>query len=91
MGKHNKVDALDPSLHAGRSLELSLGLEDTEAFDSRFFTNEKFGGLAIAANALKAWFSECWWKAGGWGYAVPVSLGVHDGHGDGKTIKLTER
>lgn len=91
LGQHNKVDPADSSLHAGRALELELGLERLEAFDPRFFSDEAFGGVDIAADALKAWFAECWWKAGGWDYLPTASLHVHDGYGDGKLVKLTER
>lgn len=91
LGKDNRVDAADPALFPGRSLELALGLADCEPFAARFFTDEKFGGMHIAANALKAWFAECWWKAGGWDYAIPASLQVHEGFGDGKPVKLTEK
>ncbi|MEW5787278.1 MAG: hypothetical protein AB1899_05435 [Pseudomonadota bacterium] len=91
LGKDNKVDAADPTLHAGRSLELALGFQACEQFDRRFTTDEKFGGIHLMANALKAWFAECWWKAGGWTYPVPVTLQVHDGFGDGKPVTLTEK
>lgn len=90
-GKGNRVDSADPSLFAGRSLELGIGLDGLEEFDPRFYTTEKFGGRNIVANALKAWLAECWWKAGGWSYQVPTSLYVHDGVGDGKSIRLTEK
>jgi hypothetical protein len=89
-GPDNRVDSNDPSLFPGRSLELPVGLEAIEEFDSRFFTNEKFGGLGITANVLMRWFAEMWWKAGGWNYKPSVTLHVHDGHGDAKPLELTE-
>jgi hypothetical protein len=72
------------------SRELSLRLDNLEEVDERYFTNFDFGGASIMANVLKTWFAECWWKAGGWNYKVPVMLDVHDGHGDGQVIQLTE-
>jgi len=90
-GKDNRVDSSDPSLFAGRSLELAIGLDGLEEFDPRFYTTEKFGGRSIVGNALKAWLAECWWKAGGWSYPVQTSLYVHDGVGDGKSVRLTEK
>lgn len=90
-GKDNRVDSADLSLFAGRSLELAIGLDGLEEFDPRFYTTEKFGGRDIVANALKAWLAECWWKAGGWSYPVPTFLYAHDGVGNGKSVKLTER
>lgn len=91
LGPNNRVDSGDMGLFAGRSLELSLGLEGLEEFDARFFTSEKFGGLPIVAGALTRWFAEMWWKAGGWDYRIPTTLTVHDGIGEGKPVKLTER
>lgn len=90
-GDGNKVDPKDTSIHPGFSTELALGLETLDDFDDRFFTDEKFGGLDVVANALQAWLAECWWKAGGWNYPIPVVGHVHDGFGDGKTVKLSGR
>lgn len=90
-GAHNKVDNADQSIFAGRSIELSLGLEKMEEFDEQYFSDYEFGGLSTMANALKNWFAECWWKAGGWAYPVPTKVQVHDGYGDGHTLQLTER
>lgn len=90
VGANNKVDNTDHSLFPGRSLQL-LELDALEKFDERFYTDEDFSGLHIVADVLKPWFAECWWKAGGWSYAVPTSLDVAEGFGDNKTVKLTER
>lgn len=87
-GDNNRVDKSDTGIFPGRSLELALGLESVEEFDERYYTNEKFDGLNLRAGVLKSWFAECWWKAGGWVYPLPVSLYVHDG--DGKGIRLSE-
>lgn len=89
-GENNKVDHTDPSIFPGRALELSVGLEEMDEFDEGYFTDENFGGLTLAANLVKNWFAECWWKAGGWSYSVPVLVWVHDGFGDGKSIQLSE-
>jgi len=88
-GENNRVDRSDLSIFPGRSLELSIGLESIEEFDDRYFTNKDFGGLPLAANTLKAWFAECWWKAGGWSYPVPTKVSIHDGFGDGRSIQLS--
>lgn len=87
-GPHNKVDAADPTLHAGRSMALAIDFAAMEAFDERFYRDEAFGGLDIAADVFKAWFAECWWKAGGWACPVPAELAVHDGLGDGRAVPL---
>jgi hypothetical protein len=72
------------------SRELPLNLDELEEVDERYFTSFDFGGVSMMANALKTWFAESWWKAGGWDYGVPVVLDVHDGYGDGQKIQLTE-
>ncbi len=88
-GPDNKVDGSDERLFAGRSLALPLGLAAQEAFDERYAQDEDFGGPHIMADSAKAWFAECWWKAGGWDYPVPCCLSVHDGWGDGAVVRLT--
>jgi hypothetical protein len=90
-GKENKVDHEDPSIFPGRALELSFGLDVLDDFDPRYFSDDEFSGKHIVANILKAWFAECWWKAGGWSYPVPAEVIVHDQYGDGNAIKLSER
>lgn len=72
------------------SREVQLGLEELEEVDEQYFTNFAFGGPHLMADALKTWFAECWWKAGGWDYGVPVDVDVHDGYGDGHKIHLSE-
>ncbi len=93
-GKHNKVDHADESLFSGRSLDLQLPLSALADFDERYFVAQEdgeveFPGLRLAGNIIKAWFSECWWKAGGWAYPFPTTLAVHDDWGNGKLINLT--
>ncbi|PXF28836.1 hypothetical protein WH50_24115 [Pokkaliibacter plantistimulans] len=88
-GKNNRVDNADPGIFPGRSMPLSLGLDEMEAFDERYLDDESMG-LGLMADTVKAWFAECWWKAGGWSYAIPCQLSVHDGWGDGSTIALSE-
>ncbi|KJJ98823.1 hypothetical protein UB43_15835 [Pseudomonas sp. 21] len=88
-GENNKVDAADPGLFAGKALDLQLPLENTPEFDAAYF-GEDFDGVALIANTLKAWFAECWWKAGGWSWPVALTLNVHDEFGDGERIALTE-
>ena len=59
------------------------------------FLQVGFGGAfwlnILLADTLQAWFAECWWKAGGWAWPIPLWLHVHDGFGDGRGIALTER
>lgn len=90
-GDNNKVDSSDPSIFPGRAMELALGLGKMDAFHEAYFLDEEFDGLNMAANITQAWFAECWWKAGGWSYAIPVTAWVHDGFGDGLGLELSER
>jgi hypothetical protein len=90
-GVNKKVDHTDPSIFPGRGLEIRLGLDAMPDFDDRYFESEEFPGVDLQADALKAWFAECWWKAGGWAYALPTVVDVHDQYGDGERIVLTER
>lgn len=94
-GRNNKVDHKDETLFAGRSLQLPLPLTALAEFDERYFVSLEdgeygFPGLAMAGNAMKLWFAECWWKAGGWSYPLPSTVAVHDDFGDGNVIQLTE-
>ena len=89
-GENNRVDRSDQSIFPGRSMELSVNLEEMDEFDAEYFSSDAFPGTDLVANTIKAWLAECWWKAGGWSYPVPVKLWVHDGYGDGKPIELSE-
>ena len=89
-GRNKRVDRSDLSLFPGRSLSLELELDQLSEFDEQYFETELFPGNDLAANAVKAWFTKCWQQAGGGAYAVPVTLAVHDGFGDGKVIALSK-
>nr|WP_294972897.1 hypothetical protein [uncultured Pseudomonas sp.] len=88
-GENNKVDASDPTLFAGKAMDLQLGLQSIPEFDLAYFEGD-FGGVTLMANTLKSWLAECWWKAGGWSWPVALTLAVHDGFDDGERIALTE-
>jgi hypothetical protein len=88
-GKNKKVDRSDPSIFPGRHLALAPYLRDIPPFDGRYFSEDGFGARDIQADVAKAWFAEWWWKAGGWGYPLPVDVAVHDGYGNGESIQLS--
>jgi hypothetical protein len=90
-GPNRRIDHTDPSIFAGRSRKLALGLAEMPYFDQRYFDSDLFPGIDLRANAIKSWFAECWWKAGGWTFPCPTHLVVHDDFGDGDGIILTER
>jgi hypothetical protein len=87
-GKDKKIDKNDQRLFAGRSLEMysdfsSLPTLDIEAYEDLNFPN-------MIADLIIEWFAECWWKAGGWYYPVPVEIFGHEGFGSGEIIPLTK-
>lgn len=88
-GKNARVSKSDMSIFPGRSLRFEIDLKALSKFDEEYFTSD-FDGLGLAANVLRQWFAECWWKAGGWTYRIPVVLAVHDGWGNGELVSLTE-
>lgn len=89
-GENNKVDSVDTAIFPGRSINLKLPLNGLANFDEKYYADENFRGLFLAANLTKFWFAECWWKAGGWSYPIATMLRVHDDLGDGGFIQLTE-
>ena len=89
-GTNNKVDASDPNIFAGKSLELICLAEDVDDFDENYYSDE-FRGAHLIGGIVKTWLAECWWKAGGWTYPVPVTVWVHDDFGDGNSIELSEK
>ncbi len=72
------------------SRELKLSFHELAELDELYFSDSDFSGVNLMADTLKAWFAECWWKAGGWDYKVSAEVGVHDGHGHSGAIQLTE-
>lgn len=44
----------------------------------------------IVVDLVKDWFSECWFKAGGWDFPLALEISGHDGYGNGRAIKLTK-
>jgi len=45
----------------------------------------------LVVDLVKKWFSESWFKAGGWEYPIAIEVGGHDGFGNGNFIKLTSK
>lgn len=87
-GPNKRVDNSDQSIFPGRHIPLAEFARKLEPFDNTYFTDEDFGGLHIQADVAKTWFAEWWWKAGGWDYAIPLEITVHDDYGDGDSIQL---
>ena len=89
-GKNNKVDNSDPSIFAGKSIEILDGSYAIPPFDEEYYSDGDFGGVDLIANITKRWLAECWWKSGGWEYQIPVKVWVHDEFGDGSPINLSK-
>jgi len=88
-GKNTRVSKTDHSIHSGGGVEFEFDLSALENFDEQYYTSD-FNGLGLAADVMRQWVAECWWKAGGWDYRIPVLLSVHDGWGNGKLVSLSE-
>jgi Family of unknown function (DUF6389) len=88
-GKNTRISKTDESIFPGRALKFELDLGALADFDEEYFTSE-FNGLGTAADVMRQWVAECWWKAGGWSYPLPVVLAIHDGWGSGELVSLTE-
>ena len=56
---------------------------DVQAYQDEFSIPD------ITVDLIKTWFSECWWKAGGWDYRLKVEVQGHDGFGNGELILLS--
>jgi len=89
-GGDKKIDHSDPSIFAGKSLELLSGDYSIPDFDEEYYLDEDFSAGNLIANLTKQWLAECWWKAGGWDYPISVEVWVHDDHGDGMPIQLSK-
>jgi hypothetical protein len=88
-GKNARIRETDESIFPGRALKFELDLAALSDFDEEYFTSE-FNGLGTAADVMRQWLAECWWKADGWSYPLPVVLAIHDGWGGGTLVSLTE-
>jgi hypothetical protein len=44
----------------------------------------------MVVDIVKQWFAECWWKARGWEYQIPATIGSMD-FGSGSIIQLTKK
>ena len=88
-GNNTRISKAYPSIHPGGGLRFGFDLSGLADFDEEYFTAD-FNGLGLAADVMRQWVAECWWKAGGWGYKVPVVLSVHDGWGNGELVSLSE-
>lgn len=44
----------------------------------------------LVVDHVKQWFAECWWKACGWEYELPLEIYGHESFGNGNSIKLTK-
>lgn len=72
---------------SSKHIPMAQYLNDLPIIDIDAYPDEYIPGLII--DIVKQWFAECWWKAGGWDYPLPVVLSGHEGIGNGELIQLT--
>ncbi len=88
-GSNNRVDGKDDRLFAGRSLEFFSDFSSLPTLDIEDYEDFDYPNTLVAL--IQDWFSECWWKAGGWYYPVPVSISGHEGFGHREAAQLTQK
>lgn len=88
-GANNRVDSNDDRLFAGRSLEFFSNFSSLPALDLEEYENFDYANTLVSL--IQDWFSECWWKAGGWYYPIPVVIAGHEGFGNRDATQLTQK
>jgi hypothetical protein len=73
--------------NVSKHIPLAQYLNDLPIIDIDDDPEENIPGLIV--DIVKQWFAECWWKAGGWDFPIPVVLSGHEGFGNGELIQLT--
>lgn len=87
-GKNKKIDKNDKRLFAGKSLEIYSNFKSLPTLDLNAYKNINFPDMLT--DLIVEWFAECWWKAGGWYYPIPVEIFGVEGFGCGDIITLTK-
>ncbi len=87
-GKKKKIDKNDKRLLAGQSLEMYSNFKSLPTLNLNAYKNINFPDLLT--DLIIEWFAECWWKAGGWYYPIPVEIFGGEGFGCGEIITLTK-
>ena len=89
-GKDKKVGSDKSGFYAGNAWDFytvdnipTFGHGENERFETTDYSN-------VLADIVIKWFSECWWKAGGWYYPVPATICGHEGAGYLRTMILTK-
>jgi len=88
-GKNKLVGSDKPGLYAGNSLRFyeNFDLSNFSENDEERF--DKYNYPDKIADIIMRWFAECWWKAGGWKYPVPVTIASRSVFGSIEPIRLT--
>ena len=87
-GRNQKVDSEDDRLFAGRTLELFSDFSSLPDMDLAVYRELNFVDTLV--DLIAAWFAECWWKAGGWYYPIPVEIIGKNGFGTCESIFLSK-
>ncbi len=65
-------------------------VKDLPLVDVEYYREEEEESIPdLVVDLIQQWFAECWWKAGGWDFKIPMNVYGHDGFGSGNVIKLT--
>ena len=88
-GKDKRLGKDDPSLFAGKSFDFYSSFEQIPLIAES--TYEEINYPHLITDIIHNWFKECWWKAGGWYYNVPVTIIGHDGWGHLEHSELTKK
>ena len=89
-GKNKLVGSDKPGLYAGNSLRFyeDFNLSHFSENDEERF--DKYNYPDKITDIIIRWFAECWWKAGGWSYLVPVTISSRTVFGSIGPLRLTK-
>lgn len=71
-GKNKLVGSKKQGLYAGNSIEFYNDFNDVPSLEDEAFKDYEYPDKI--SDIMFTWFSECWWKGGGWYYPVPTTL-----------------
>jgi hypothetical protein len=66
-------------------------VRDLPLVDIESYNENEIYVVDLVVDVIKQWFSESWFKAGGWDFPLEIVMAGHDGFGNGKLINLTKK
>jgi len=88
-GMSRPLDDTDASLGGSRHLALAGSVRDMPRIDVTSY-GRYLSVADLTVDQIKAWFADCWNKAGGDDYPLRVELIGHEDFGDGEILLLSE-